>query len=1356
MPLKLFSLILFIMSLPLQVFSVTVPHLSLHHMEAASGTYNNLITSLHKHSNGMLWIGTSSGLNRYDGYSVQQVTAGLNDTISVLNDYILNIYEDGGGKMWIQTQLGYGIYDPETDFLITDVPEYLGKEGIDGFVTAICSDHKGDVWIAVENNGIYRMKGGEGQAEKVDYDGEGKTSIANMTIDGDTLICVDMTGNLIFVDTGTLKVASRVDSVPEVKSNGKQNYYLTADKSGRVWIYATHRLMVYDRVEKKWMNDRLPMEGKDGIVKSIFQDRSGRLWIARDHHGLELIDYENGVFKFVSTDPSEEITENTTVTCFLEDSHGTIWIGTYKKGLMSYNDSVTKFSLENFPDVNCVIPAGDAWMWVGTDSSGLWKWNTITGEKVSFKDPADGVSVPAITALAADSDGRVYIGSFSRGLRRYYNNKFERIITGTALDSNYLWSLTMSADGKLWAGTLGGGVFSYDPTSGEVTEFNESDTTLPSNYVMSGITSRDGKQYFGTSYGIAIADPATGKLMNFKEVFPEFDTDGWKVTQLYEDSRGLLWVGTASGLKVIDRTHGKIIKVDLGDQQNNKYVLGIIQDNGGAMWVSVGTELINLRVVYNEKSGELSVITHHYDNRDGLMDCDFNQRSFAKLPSGELVVGGFYGLNRFSPSDIKFNTVRPKVLFTDLYMGGSRIRPGQEMDGRVVLREGLNQGGTVEFSHNPKDFSIYFSTDNYVLPEKTTYEYKLVGYNDEWMMCPPGVNRVTYTNLSPGKYTLLVRAINGDGYESEDPAELKIRVYPPLWASPWAFVIYCVLAIVGIWAIIKIVSKQERKRFERRRHEDAVRKQEEINQLKFKFFTNVSHDLRTPLTLIVSPLEEMIKETTDERQSKRLTLMRSNAMRLLALVNQLLDFRKNEVAGLQLSPTEGDVVAFSKNVCNSFVNLSERKNINLTFYSDRENIYMMFDQDKLEKILMNLLGNAFKFTPAGGRVDVSLEQVGEDNPMLRIKIADTGIGIKDKDKEHIFERFYQVDDNGESHPNMGSGIGLSMVSEYVKLHDGVVRVTDNVDCGSVFIIDIPVRHAERTKEHSADVESQEKERNDIDSRDSENEERDDIQREPGSAKRPVVLVVDDNHDMTEMLRFELENDFDIITASDGNEALKIVENVTPSIILTDLMMPGMDGIELCRRLKADKSTVSIPVIILTAKHDLGVKLEGLTLGADDYITKPFNIDVLKLRIKRLVELTAKGAKRSLIDPEPESIKITPLDEQLIEKAVKYVSDHLDSSELSVEELSESLGMSRVRLYKKVKQITGKTPIEFIRVIRLKRAAQLLRESQLNVSEIAYRTGFNSPKVFSKYFKEEFGILPSVYQSQEGSETNYTV
>lgn len=1355
MPVKLLIYLTVLITALSTYGAVDVPHHLLRHVEAPSGSYNNLITALHKDKNGILWIGTSSGLSRYDGYSVKQMNAGLSDTTTILNDYILNIYEDGKGRLWLQSQPGYGIYDPEMDNLIIDMPEYLRKSGIEGVISAIYVDPDGDVWLAIENKGIYRMKAGEGMAQHADYMAEGKPAIANMTMKDGVLICVDDIGELTMIDPSKMKVAKVVKPSPLSLNSGKQNYYIAADNNGRIWVYAADLLMVYDIKSGKYIEDSLPDHGIEGVIKAIYQDKNGRLWMARDHHGLEIIDYEDGVFKFYDATPAGEIANNNTITCFLEDDYGTIWLGTYKKGLMSYNGSVTKFSLENFPDVNCVIPADATWMWVGTDSSGLWKWNPVSGERFAVKDPSDGVSPAAITSLASANDDTLYIGSFSRGLKKFSGNKFERIQTGSRLDSNYVWSLSFGSDGKLWIGTLGGGTFSYNPKDGKIEEFNEANSGLQCDYVLSVIRSRDGKQYFGTAYGIYYYDDATGKIRSLKDLFPDIITDGWKINQLYEDSRGLIWVGTPNGLKVIDRTHGKVLNLNLGDSNHQKYILGIIQDNGGSMWVSAGQELLNLKVVYNEKSGDLSVLTHEYDNRDGLMDCDFNQRSFAKLPSGEIVVGGFYGLNRFLPSEIKLNTVRPKVIFTDLMMGNTKVRPGDKIDGRVVLTTGLNQGGTVEFSDKPKEFSVYFSTDNYVLPEKTVYEYKLVGYNEEWMKCPQGVNHVTYTNLSPGKYRLLVRAINGDGYESEDPAELKIRVFPPFWASTWVMIIYFILAAGAVWGIIKIVSNQERKRFERKRHEDAMRKQEEINQLKFKFFTNVSHDLRTPLTLIVSPLEEMLKETTDERQTKRLSLMRSNAMRLLALVNQLLDFRKTEVAGLQLNPTEGDVVAFSRNVCNSFVNLSERKNINLTFYADRERISLLFDQDKLEKIFMNLLGNAFKFTPAGGRVDVSLEQVGEENPMLRIKIADTGIGIKDKDKEHIFERFYQVNDNGESHPEMGSGIGLSMASEYVKLHEGSIRVTDNVDCGSVFIIDIPIRHKDNY------VEMQDSSKNEI--TESEKNESQHDTKSVGAEKQdtqnvllPVALVVDDNQDMLDMLKFELDKDFDVITASDGNEALKIIENVTPSIVLTDLMMPVMDGIELCRRLKADKSTVSIPIIILTAKHDLGVKLEGLTLGADDYITKPFNIDVLKLRMKRLVELTAKGAKRSLIDPEPESIKITPLDEQFIEKAVKYVSDHLDSSELSVEELSDSLGMSRVRLYKKIKQITGKTPIEFIRVIRLKRAAQLLRESQLNVSEIAYRTGFNSPKVFSKYFKEEFGILPSVYQNKEGAETNYTV
>lgn len=1333
-----------------------VPRLTFSHLDAAPGSYSNLITALHKHSDGLLWIGTSCGLCRYDGYTVSPVTGGRGDT-SILDDYINGIVEDCKGRLWLQTQSGFGIYDPLYDKLTEDFGRYVDTLGIAGDVRAMSAGNDGDIWISTEDGGLYRYGCSSDRAVKFDVGGL-ESKITGMVERRGELAVVAENGSLAWIDTKTRRIKREVPPSDIGRSYGDQDYLLVADNSDRYWIYSNEYLMVYDDRNGKWLDDMLPRGGAIGIMKCIFEDAAGHLWLARDHHGLELIETEADRFRFVSANPPGEISRNNTITCFLEDSLGTMWMGTYKRGLLSYNESVNKFSLEDFPDVNCLLNSGDDMMWVGTDSDGLWQWNTATGEKRALRDPADGFMSPAITSLAAAGDDGVYIGSFSKGLRKYADGQFKHLKTGCGLDASYVWSLGIAPDNAVWAGTLGNGLYRFDPAMNTVETFTETNSELPSDFVMSILPSRDKRIYIGTAYGVAVYEPKDGKLHQIGDIFPGIKTDNWKTLQIFEDSRGLLWVATSNGLLVIDRTNGILNKVDIGLSARSGYILGIIQDNGGALWVSEGGHLIKLKVIYNEKSGELSVSPHIYDTRDGLMKGDFNQRSFAKLSTGEIVVGGLYGLNRFFPAEIKYNTARPKVIFTDFYLRGVRIRPGEKADGRVVFPVNINHCGTVELSHNPKEFTVYFTTDNYALPEKTVYEYKLEGYNNIWMRCTQGVNHVTYTNLSAGNYRLMVRAINGDGYESDLPGVLDIHVCPPFWASSWAIVIYILLTFLLFFAIVKIIRRYERRRFERSLHEEEIQKREEINQLKFKFFTNVSHDLRTPLSLIVSPLEEMIKETTDERQSRRLSLMRSNAMRLLTLVNQLLDFRKNEVTGLQFTPTEGDVVAFCRNVCNSFVNFSERKNINLTFYSDRESINLMFDEDKLEKIFMNLLGNAFKFTPAGGRVDVSLEQVGEENPVLRIKIADTGIGIKDKDKEHIFERFYQVDDEGESHPHMGSGIGLSMVSEYVRLHDGTIRVTDNVDKGSVFIIDIPIRHFRNTGINEVKtgepVEISVIQKKDFQADTSKCKP--EIPQHDKGVERPVVMVVDDNPDMTEMLKFELEKDFDIMTASGGSEALRMIENVKPQIILTDLMMPGMDGIELCRRLKGDKSTVAIPIIILTAKHDLGVKLEGLTIGADDYITKPFNFDVLKLRMKRLVELTAKGVRRRLIEPEPEAIKITPLDEQFIEKAMKYVSDHLDSSELSVEELSGNLGMSRVRLYKKIKHITGKTPIEFIRVIRLKRAAQLLRESQLNVSEIAYRTGFNNPKTFSRYFKEEFGILPSVYQSKEGTETNYTV
>ena len=654
----------------------------------------------------------------------------------------------------------------------------------------------------------------------------------------------------------------------------------------------------------------------------------------------------------------------------------------------------------------------------------------------------------------------------------------------------------------------------------------------------------------------------------------------------------------------------------------------------------------------------------------------------------------------------------------------------------------MNDVENVEFDYKQNIFSVSFASDNYNLPEKTQYMYKLEGFNNDWLTLPVGVHNVTFTNLAPGKYVLRVKAINSDGYVGIKEATLGIVVNPPFWMSWWAYLLYAAGLVVVLFLARYRMLKREREKFHLQQIENEVAKNEEINNMKFRFFTNVSHELRTPLTLIISPLEGMLKETTDELQSTRLQLMYRNAQRLLHLVNQLLDFRKGEMSTHQLSLSEGDIISYVHSVCNSFLLMADKKHIQFSFFSGIDTFSMAFDADKVGKIVMNLLSNAFKFTPEGGRVTVMIEHVTGTPDTLEIKIADTGIGISDVDKEHIFDRFYQADHKGVEETT-GNGIGLSLVRDFVTLHEGEVKVFDNIGTGSVFVIQFPVKHVE--------TQVQLPEETGMSVGDEEDREmKEEVREETGRKDSPLLLVVDDNEDFRIFMRYSLELQYRVKLAVNGNEAWEMMQEELPDLVISDVMMPQMDGNELCRLIKQDKRTAPIPVILLTARQNTEAKLEGLQTGADDYATKPFNMTILVLRIRKLIELSRyHRVTQGMIDPAPSEIVITSLDEKLIEKAIKYVEDNMSRTELSVEELSRELGMSRVHLYKKLLQITGKTPIEFIRVIRLKRAAQLLRESQLHVSEVAFEVGFNNPKYFSRYFKDEFGVLPSVYQEKEG-------
>lgn len=1330
--------IMMLLIMPAIIFSTTNGDVRFRNIQTQDGLSNDDVNCIFKDSHGFMWFGTASGLNRYDGYSVRIFHSQRPDSTALRDNYVQDIQEDSEGNLWICAGDTYSIYNPVNERFTWFGPREARKLGLPSEPRKVLVRGK-QMWFVVNDNYIY----------KLDRHGRGvKTAgttpgfdITDLTVIPSTnrLAVVNSAGELFIINPDGRIVSKGTPAKPLPHT---AEFFVYPDQDGMIWTYSIYGVGCYNPKSNQWISRNICRDLNGLSVKAIAQDALGRLWFGTDNNGIYILDKDDTIERLVNSQPDGYSLPNNTVKTIYNSGDGGMWVGTYKKGVSVYYPSEYKFTARQIADVNCITrnPNEYSSVWVGTDHSGLMKYNYATGEVVSIKDPSDSGD-NAIASMMTDSRGDLWIGTYLGGLKKYSNGKFEHWSTGNGLSSNNIWAILEGNDGKIWLGTLDGGLQVYNPADKTFRTFDTTNSKINSNYINSLAKGRDGSIYAGTTYGVARISPVDYSIVTYKgSKKDEKDFSNLNINQVVVDSRGLIWVGTREGLEVYDVKSDTLYNLSLSERFPNPFILGIIEGADHSMWVTVGNEIFNINVSANNQKKEFSFDVKSYGTHDGILSGTFNQRSMCLLPSGELLAGSLEGILTINPEKISLNLNKPRVIFTGLSIKNIPVAVGKEYNGRVILPEALDYTDRIKLEYDQNDLTIYFSTDNYSNSDHTIYKYRLEGFDDEWLTCAAGTHHVTFTNLSPGTYTLAVSATNADGVESAEARKIKIVISAPWWASWWAKILYFLTAIFLAAGTLYYFHNRSITRLRQRQHEELAKKTEELNQLKFKFFTNISHELRTPLTLILSPVESMLKENPKDKTLRRLNTIKTNARRLLYLVNQLLDFRKNEMAGLKLHLSEGDIAATIRNACDSFKELTERKDIALEFNSSCNRLEMSYDNDKVTKILINLLSNAVKYTPDGGRITVELTNM--DGKEVVISIADTGKGISDVDKQHIFERFYRGSDMSDL--STGTGIGLSLVYEYTKLHGGTVDVADNVPNGTVFSVRLPVSDADASE---CAVPSTAAADNAAPAASEKNVAVQVHKSEISAQKKPSVLFVDDNADLVDFLKEEFSDNYDVSVASNGVEALEKIRNQSFDLIVTDLMMPEMDGIELSRRLKSDASTVDIPLVMLTAKQDMGSIIEGLTLGADDYITKPFNNDILALKMRRLIGLRQKGLKRTLIDPTPSKIEITSLDEQLIDKAVKYVEENISRSDLTVEELAREMGMSRVHLYKKISTLTGKTPIEFIRLLRLKRATQYLAESQLTIAEIAYRLGFNNPKYFSKYFKEEFGILPSEYQEK---------
>ena len=1341
------NLLLFV--LLLSSWMVVAQSYQFKHLEVSDGLSNNSVNTICKDRDGFMWFGTTTGLNRYDGYTFKIYQHAENDPGSLPDNYITDIVEIPDGRFWVNTGRGYVLFDKEQDCFITDVTGFMKNLESGGVPEQVFVDREGNTCLSVAGEGCYRYKEG-GKRLFFSYvehslPEHGVTQIAECS---DGLLLIYNTGLLVCLDRATLAIKWKSDEIKKYIPAGKTiEFSLFVDRDNCIWAYSLMGIWAYDCGTKSWRTDLTAIWSSrpDVIIHAVAQDIEGRIWVGKDYDGIDVLEKETGkVTSLVAHDDNGRSLPHNTIYDLYADRDGIMWVGTYKKGVSYYSESIFKFNMYEWGDITCIEQADENRLWLGTNDHGILLWNRSTGKAEPFWRDAEGQLPNPVVSMLKSKDGKLWVGTFNGGLYCMDGSRVRSYKegVGNTLASNNVWALVEDDKGRIWIASLGGGLQCLEPVSGTFETYTSSNSALLENNVTSLCWVDNNTLFFGTAnQGVGMMDMRTREIKKIQGQSGNVKLSNDAVNHVYKDSRGLVWIATREGLNVYDTRRHVFLDLSSVAEAKGNFIAAITEDQERNMWVSTSRKVIRVTVASDGK-GSYLFDSRAYNSEDGLQNCDFNQRSIKTLHNGIIAIGGLYGVNVFAPDHIRYNKMLPNVMFTGLSLFDEAVKVGQSYGGRVLIEKELNDVENVEFDYKQNIFSVSFASDNYNLPEKTQYMYKLEGFNNDWLTLPLGVHNVTFTNLAPGKYVLRVKAINSDGYVGIKEATLGIVVNPPFWMSWWAYLLYAVGLVIVLFLARYRMLKREREKFHLQQIENEVAKNEEINNMKFRFFTNVSHELRTPLTLIISPLEGMLKETTDELQSTRLQLMYRNAQRLLHLVNQLLDFRKGEMSTHQLSLSEGDIISYVHSVCNSFLLMADKKHIQFSFFSGIDTFSMAFDADKVGKIVMNLLSNAFKFTPEGGRVTVMIEHVAGTPDILEIKIADTGIGISDVDKEHIFERFYQAGHKGVEETT-GNGIGLSLVRDFVTLHEGEVKVFDNIGMGSVFVIQFPVKHVE--------TQVQLPEETGMPAGDEEDKEMKEEAREEMERKNfPLLLIVDDNEDFRIFMRYSLELQYRVKLAVNGKEAWEMMQEELPDLVISDVMMPQMDGNELCRLIKQDKRTAHIPVILLTARQNTEAKLEGLQTGADDYVTKPFNMTILVLRIRKLIELSRyHRVTQGMIDPAPSEIVITSLDEKLIEKAIKYVEDNMSRTELSVEELSRELGMSRVHLYKKLLQITGKTPIEFIRVIRLKRAAQLLRESQLHVSEVAFEVGFNNPKYFSRYFKDEFGVLPSVYQEKEG-------
>jgi len=1302
---------------------------------------NSHVNNIYQDKQGYIWVCTDNGLNVFDGSEFKTYYHRQNDTTSLVDNSVLTVLEDRKGNFWVGTTSGLQLFNRDTEKFSSIHFSYPRITDFSYF-SSILEDVKGNIWVSTSRSGAICLR--EGSHQPIYYLQTNSNICSNKinTLFEDKFknIWIGSQDNgisILNVQNHTLVNYSYNPSDVNSLSSNKV-YSILENNDGNVLVGTIDGgINLFSYSEKRFIRNYLP---SGNVVFTMKRGNNNNLWIGTDGLGLKSYDYKTKQITTYETDLNTVDLRKAKVHSILQDNQGNLWIALYQDGILMIpskkkvfkNIGFNPFYSEKSIGSECVLSVledSNGKVWVGTDGDGIYRLDAQ--RKVEKHYTNEKLNASVILSIFEDSQKRIWLGTYWSGLFLYNASsdsfrKIPLIVNGNEIkDINIIRG---DNNGNLWIGTNENGLCAFNPTTNQIRSYTydilKSGNQISSNSVQT-IFVENNVVWIGTSSaGLCSLNMNSNSFTDYKKESGKINNN---ITVICRDKRNNLWVGTKQGLNCIDNKKGIVKLYTESDGLANSSITGIQVDAHNNLWISTSLGLSHFNQV------KKSFINYYAS--DGLMNDEYRRGAYFQSKTGELFLGGTEGLSSFFPFKIQEPAYLKNLVFTNLYIYNEKVEVGENS----YLKKNINVAEEITIDHKITSFSLGFVAIEYNNPGKVVYQVKMVGFDNEWKTLPMGSKLATYTNLRYGNYKFQVKAYFPNSKSIE--RSISIVVLPPFWLTWWAKLFYSLVVL----ALGYLGYKQMLRRLEQRKNELQKDNEKQIIQSKLQFFTDISHEIRTPLTLILTPIERLIKETPDGSLRNTYKLINLNGQRILRLVNQIMEMRKLDKGQVKLLASETEVKTFIKEIVSSFDNIIEERKCEfiLEFANNLPEVWI--DHEKMDKVIFNVLSNAFKYTPKEGKISMKVDTFKDD---LRIRISDSGPGIPENQRETIFNRFYQIQ-NESNFNKIGTGIGLHLSRSLLEIHHGSIYVEDCTDSGICFTIRIPLNNSYLQADEMTNNQSvvslaglvQPSLNLDL------SEEAEPVRHFQTSNKfKFKLLVVEDNKDIRSYITDILSKEYQIIQAENGNSGLELAIQELPDCVITDVMMDGMDGIELCKKIKTNDKTCHIPVIILTAKTSVEQRIEGLEVGADSYIPKPFNIDHLQIRVSKLIELrqTIKEKYEGKYEIAQEQIKIKSVDEKLLEKFEIIVKEQLDNPDLSIEIISQQIGISRSQLQRKLKQITNQNPSDYLKTMRLKYAAILLTSKNLSISEVTYACGFASLSHFSNSFRDFYGMSPSRY------------